>query len=215
MREDIQLLEAWRAGDKRAGNQLVERYFDQIYLFFRNKIDATEVDDLTQRTFLRCVEARDAFRGDAPFRIYLLAIARNELYQHLRRRQRRPDALDFAEISIEAIGTTPSGFAVRRREHALLLQALRRIPVSYQIALELYFWEDCSGPEIAIVLGVPEGTARSWIRRGRLALAKEIEAVRDGGPPLDASDENLAAWAGELREAARAGLVDDLPAAPT
>lgn len=207
MREDLDLLVAWRGGDELAGNELVGRYFTQIYGFFRNKVDAADVDDLTQRTFLKCTESVEAFRGEASFRTYLFVIARNELLQLFRRRSPTREAIDFSAISVAALGTTPSQFAVRRREHQLLLEALRQLPLNHQIALELYFWEDLSGPELARVLGVPEGTARTWLRRARLALADRIEALRgqavEGLEPTGEGPrepDTIAAWAAELRE---------------
>jgi DNA-directed RNA polymerase specialized sigma24 family protein len=54
---DIELLEAWRGGDRRAGEQLFERHYAAVARFFRNKLEFG-VDDLIQRTFLACVEGR-------------------------------------------------------------------------------------------------------------------------------------------------------------
>lgn len=45
---DVELLEAWRGGDRRAGEQLFERHFDAVSRFFRNKLEFG-VDDLIQR----------------------------------------------------------------------------------------------------------------------------------------------------------------------
>lgn len=192
--DDLELLEAWRGGSESAGNRLVQRHFRQVYLFFCNKINASEVDDLTQRTFLRCVEAKNAFRGDSSFKVYLLAIARNELLQHLRSQSRKPRVLDFQEVSVAALGTTPSAFVVREREQRVVLEALRQIPVNYQTAMELYLWEDLTGSEIADVLGVPEGTARTWIRRGKAAIRDQLQRMKAGDVDVESSDESLRAW---------------------
>ena len=83
-KSDIDLLDAWRAGDPRAGNELFNRHFDSVCRFFANKA-GNEVDDLIQRTFLACVEGRDRFRGDASFRGYLFGVARNVLHARLQR----------------------------------------------------------------------------------------------------------------------------------
>ena len=80
-RADIELLEAWRAGDTRAGQALLSRHIRRLYLFFSNKI-GDDVSDLVQRTMLGVVEGRDRLRDDAAFRPYLLRIARNQLYLH-------------------------------------------------------------------------------------------------------------------------------------
>ena len=56
--EDVleELLEAWRGGDRRAGEQLFERHYAAVSRFFRKKLEFG-VDDLIQRSFLACVEA--------------------------------------------------------------------------------------------------------------------------------------------------------------
>src|SRR5262245_60999657 len=81
--EDLALLNRWRDGDRAAGEALFARHFDGLYRFFEHKTGG-DADDLTQRTFLACVRSRDQFRGASSFRTYLFAIARHELYAHLR-----------------------------------------------------------------------------------------------------------------------------------
>jgi len=197
--DDLALLAAWREGDRGAGNQLVERHLRTLYSFFRTKVDG-EVDELIQRTFLACVESRDKFRGEASFRTYLFAVARNEVHGYYRRRDRRSDESDLALQSVADLGTSPSGIALRHAEHRLLLEALRSIPLDYQIALELFYWENMTGGELAVVLGVPEGTARTRINRGRAALNDALVRLADSSERLESTTGNLDKWAQSLRE---------------
>lgn len=175
--DDAALLTAWRGGDRAAGEALVGRHLPSLYDFFRNKVD-DGVDDLIQQTFLAVSAAIDQFRGDGSFRAYLFAIARHELYAHWRRRQRRDAELDVTEVSVAALSTAGPGRVVaRHHEHQLLLQALRTLPLDLQVALELVYWEELSGPELAVALGIPEGTVRSRLRRGRELLAHALEKL--------------------------------------
>jgi RNA polymerase sigma factor (sigma-70 family) len=121
---DGELLDLWRGGDAGAGERLFARHFDALYRFFLNKADEA-VDDLIQGTFLAVVAARDEFRGDASFRSYLFSIARHELYAHWKKRARRGDEQDIGELSIEDLGTRPSGVVARHPEQQLILRALR------------------------------------------------------------------------------------------
>jgi RNA polymerase sigma factor (sigma-70 family) len=105
---DVALLDAWRDGDKSAGNTLFERHFEALYRFFRNKID-DGIEDLVQETFLACIATKDSFRGDSSFRTYLFVIARNTLYAHWKKRARRANDVDIGELSVEAMSTSPSG----------------------------------------------------------------------------------------------------------
>jgi RNA polymerase sigma-70 factor (ECF subfamily) len=198
MAADAELLAAWRAGDAAAGEDLFTRHFDALYRFFRNKAD-DGIDDLIQATFLAAVASRDAFRGDASFRSYLFAIARNELYAHWRRRARRDAEADIGELSVEDLGTRPSGVLARHREQQLLLRALRAIPLDLQLVVELHYWEELTGPELAVALEVPEGTARSRLRRAREALEAAMRRLADDPATLASSIGDLDRWASSLR----------------
>ena len=200
--DDIALLDAWRAGDKQAGNALLARHFQALLRFFENKVGA-DADELIQRTLLACAESHRQFRGDASFRTYLFTVARHELYAHYERRARAANNEDIGSRSIADLATSPSGIVARRREHDLLLRALRAIALDFQVALELHFWEGMSGPEMAEVLGLAEGTVRSRIRRAKEALEekmKELAAVGDEAA-LEASLSDLDGWARTVRKA--------------
>ncbi|MEM9460781.1 MAG: sigma-70 family RNA polymerase sigma factor [Myxococcota bacterium] len=188
MSNDLQLLVAWREGDKEAGSALFQRHFKAIRRFFRNKVDAAEVEDLIQRTFLACVESRDRFRGDSSFRTYLYVVARNELFGHIRKRARDgvKAGLDLTVRSLHDLGLSPSKAMAKQQEHALVLEALRRISVQQQVLLELYYWERVPGPELAQILDVAPTTVRTRLHRAREALRKQMEQLTaEGGLPAD------------------------------
>ena len=112
----VGLLDAWRAGDQRAGSRLFERHYKRVARFFRYKAAEREMADLIQKTFLGCVESLARFRGDASFKSFLLAIARNVLLMHYRTRRRRGPALDPGVTSLLDIGPTPHTLLARRDE---------------------------------------------------------------------------------------------------
>lgn len=198
MATDYELLEGWRGGDQRAGETLFERHFRALYRFFRNKgVDA--IDDLVQQTFLGCVEGRDRLRGDASFRTYMFAVARNQLFRFWKQRGAARDDADFQTQSLCDLSPSASRVIARRAEQRALLEALRRIPLDYQIALELYYFEDMRGPEIAAVLDIPEPTVRSRLRRGGEQLRRQLEAIADSPEVLQSTLMNLDEWARGIR----------------
>ncbi|HFE45899.1 MAG TPA: sigma-70 family RNA polymerase sigma factor [Nannocystis exedens] len=200
-RTDIDLLEVWRGGDRSAGSLLFERYYDTIARFFANKVGEGDRQELIQRTFLGCVEARDRFRGDAKFSTYLLGIARRQLYKHYDRMRRHGDRFDYQQISVAALDPSPSQVIANHDEQRLLLQALRTIPLDYQIILELIYWESMTAAEAAAVLDLPLGTAKTRIRRGRQLVEHELLALEGGGPIAKNTCTNLEMWARRLRGA--------------
>jgi len=200
-RDDFQLLEAWRAGEKDAANALFDRYFEPLYCFFRNKVEDGAAEDLVQQTFLACLQAIAGFRGEATFRTYLFRAARSKLYDFIGAKYRKGDAIDPDVMSSADLGVMPSFAGTTREQHRLLLQALRLIPLELQIALELYYFEGMHAPELAEVLGLPEGTVRTRLRRGLQLLRERLDELTSGQRPIESTMTELEGWAAQIREA--------------
>jgi len=196
---DAALLGAWRAKDERSGAALYRRHAASVTRFFRNKVAEAEVADLTQATFLACLEHGDRYLEGASFRAFLLGFARNLLLHHYRSRYRKHDKIDFGVSSVIDLGVSPSSFAARQQEEQRLLAALRSLAVEQQILLELYYWENMQGQELAELYGVAEGTIRSRLRRARQLLAAAYEAI-DPEPATTDTAAGLDDWAAVIRE---------------
>jgi len=198
---DAGLVEAWRGGDREAGRRLFERHYAAVARFFRNKVGEAG-PDLIQRTFLACVEGRERFRHEASFRSYLFSIAYKVLCKHYREQRRAQardqDAVDFTAESAFQLTSPVSGIAARQ-EQRLLLEGLRRLPVDYQVVLELHYWEGLSAAELSEVLAIPLGTAKTRLRRGRELLEERLHDLSASAVLLQSTLANLDAWAMQLR----------------
>lgn len=192
---DLQLLKAWREGERTAGDELFGRHFTGVFRFFRTKVQTTVAEDLTQATFLGCMQGRNQFRHDASFRTYLFCIARNQLLQHFRSRSRQDKVIDFRSVSVASLGAGPSSLVAAEEEKQLLLAALRLIPVDFQIAIELYYWEGLSTGALAEVLGIPPGTARSRLTRAREHLARRMREIAESPVLAATTIDELERWA--------------------
>lgn len=190
---DAELLLAWRAGDREAGNALVARHARTVLRFFRRKVDVG-AEDLTQRTFLAAVEARDRVDDPHGFRAYILGIAHHELLRHIKRKA-RPDL-----PGVEAVtAVTPSGVVRLQEEQRLLLGALRKLPLDLQITLELHYWEEMTTAEIATVLGVAAGTIKWRLSRARELLAAAIAELGGDEHVRRSTVDNLDGWVASMR----------------
>jgi len=197
--DDLELLNAWRDGDRSAGNKLLARHFDSLHRFFASKV-ADEVEDLIQNTLLATVKYIDTVAQASSFKAYLFTIAANQLYAHLRKRLRDGEHIDFTMASAVELGLTPSEVVAKLEREQQLSLALRRLPLELQIVLELGYWEELSAREIAVVLDVPVGTAKSKIRRAKQLLAIELDAIdlsRDAAS--DRSVDELDLWVRQVR----------------
>lgn len=193
---DPELIDAHHQGDPSAGAALVDRYYGSILRFFRNKLP-TETHDLTQQTFAECFASLHRLKDTSRFRSFLFAIACHQLRKRYRARAADGARLDFGTVSAVDLDPSPSAVIARRQEHIQLLTALRSIPIDAQLVLELHYWEDMRLEEIAEVLGLPVGTAKSRLTRARRALGQAMEGARGAG---EAALTRVDGWARELRE---------------
>ncbi len=191
-RTDGELLDAWRAGDDSAAAQLIERHFEDLYRFFATKV-GDEAEDLIQSTLMGCLENWGAQSQVRSVRGYMFGVARNQLIDHFRRntKQRAVDPLSSSLVDLQ---TAPSQRIARNEEERWVLEALRRIPLDSQLLLELYYWQSLSGPELAAVFDIPEGTLRGRLRRAKTVLREEVEALARSGVALEDTLTRLADW---------------------
>ena len=198
MDTDLELLERWCTGNKAAGAMLFGRHFADLYRFFERKVSG-EPDELVQETFLACVRRRDEFRRQSSFRTFLFAVARFELYAYWRRRARDGQAIDFSEVSLADLVTTPGTRIARKQERERLLGALRMLPLDDQLLLELHYWEGFDSARLAEIFEISPATARTRLFRARHALRERMQAMEQEPSTALASVKDLDEWVRRLR----------------
>ncbi len=191
MNDDIAVLQRWRNGDRSAGETLCERYFNEIYRFFDQKIPG-EADDLTQQTFLACVKARDQFRGASTFRTYLYSIARHELYMRLRKLSKF-EHVDLEVSSLDELVSSPSKQLGKQQELEAVRAALRRLPIEQQLLLEFHYWHDLDMAALSELFDASPGTIRVRLLRARRALRDRLGANAVTGDADDRLSASLQA----------------------
>lgn len=210
MLDDKQLLTQWRNGDNAAGKALFAKYGGSITTYFQRKLyDTSEVAALVNATFYTCIESRTPFHGPASaVRCYLYGIAHNKLRAYLRERKgvaRLIDAsVDAEELDEASLGELdprdPSDFVEQREDRKLILKALRRIPLGYQLIIELSFWEGLSNPEIAEALGLKLGTVASRLRLGREQLDRAVRALASSPELLATTTMTVSTWIEHVKQ---------------
>ncbi len=170
---DSVLLDAARAGSDDAFGVLVERYRAAVLrLAYRLTHDSDEAKDIAQDAFLRAYRRLDDFRPERPFARWLFVIARNASLDALRRRRRAANA------SPEPLGSAqpgPEELALRNDEAARVHAALEALPAHYRQVLELYYVSELRYREIALALGIPIGTVKTYISRAKRRLRSELD----------------------------------------
>jgi RNA polymerase sigma-70 factor (ECF subfamily) len=177
--DDGRLIEQARAGDLAAFNTLVTRHERPVYSVALRYLRSHELaEDVTQDTFLRAFRALDTFRNDDGYglRAWLLTIAANRSRDVLRAQTRRPttslDATSDDEPAWEpeAGGESPQDFAQRGELGDVLERALGRLPPEQRLVVILSDVQGLAYDQIATISGVPVGTVKSRLSRGRARL---------------------------------------------
>jgi RNA polymerase sigma-70 factor, ECF subfamily len=157
-------------GDRRALETLLERHADRIHAVCRRVLGEREdALDATQEAMIAVARGIAHFDGRSAFTTWLYRVATNAALDEGRRKARRPEPL---ETPTEAPAHVSSEDAVDARLD--IDAALRDLPEDFRVAVVLRDLCDLDYAEIAEVLGVPPGTVRSRIARGRAALADAL-----------------------------------------
>lgn len=129
---------------------------------------AADADDAVQETLIRAWKALPRFRGDASFSTWLYRICLNAISDQ-RARRARGGGTPLDDVAEPA---DPRDAIVERELSGDLQRALAALDETYRTAVILYDVLGRSYAEIGDVLGVPEGTVKSRIFRGRTELAR-------------------------------------------
>ncbi|HEY6627893.1 MAG TPA: sigma-70 family RNA polymerase sigma factor [Acidimicrobiia bacterium] len=159
------------SGDREAFDSIMRAQEDRVFsVCLRILGDRENALDATQDTFLTVFRKAAQFKGDSALGTWIYRIAVNTCYDQIRRTGRRPtetlpDHLEPPDASAEdAINS-----ASLRPEIEL---ALASLPPDFRAAVVLSDLEGMSLPDIATVLGIPVGTVKSRVFRGRRLLAE-------------------------------------------
>jgi len=178
------MVERCLQGDDAAWEVVVNAYAKRIYnLTYRYTCRRDEAEDLTQEIFIRVYQNLKSFRSDSgTFQSWVMKIGRNLIIDHYRRTRRFQQSAGSEEMEAMNLkdDRAPSPQrGIEQTEAALFLhEGLQALSPELKEAIILRDMEGMSYQEITEILGIPEGTAKSRINRGRLELAKLLTKRR-------------------------------------
>jgi RNA polymerase sigma-70 factor (ECF subfamily) len=174
--DDSELVRRFLDGDAASFETLVRRHERRVYnVAYRILSREDDARDATQEAFMTALRKLSSFRGDAAFTTWIHRVTVNACYDILRRRQREPVSDPRVETDEKA---GPFDHAEDTAQAIDVQRALARVPEDFRVALILHDVQDLPYEDVAAVLGVPVGTVKSRIHRGRVALAQALA----GGP---------------------------------
>lgn len=170
-RDIVELLQ--KAGRHRAFEELLRRYEGKVYRLCCALLrDRAQAEDAAQESLVRVWKSLDRYDGRAALSSWIYAITRNRCLTALEKR-RSLDSLDElgeeAELGLAATGQTGDGRAEQ------LLGLVELLPERLRRVLVLYYYEERSVSEVALMLGRPEGTVKTMLFRARAALTEMLQ----------------------------------------
>jgi RNA polymerase sigma-70 factor (ECF subfamily) len=181
---DRQLVERAQRGDKKAFELLVVKYQRKLARLLSRFIrDASEVEDVTQETFIKAYRALPSFRGDSAFYTWLYRIGINTAKNYLVAMGRRAPTMtgvDNEEAEDIEQGeqlkdlNTPENQMISRQVAETVNSTLQELPEELRTAITLREIDGLSYEEIAQIMNCPIGTVRSRIFRAREAIAERL-----------------------------------------
>ena len=184
---DEELMNYYQAGTVEAFNLLVDRYSDPLSKYLYGFVgDWERVADLLQETFMRVHRNRHSYQPIAKFSTWLYTIAGNLARSEYRRRKRRPtQALqstnrygeDYEMPLPDDRTLAPDREAERAFHQEFIQNALERIPEEFRELVVLRDVQQLTYDEISDITGLPLGTVKSRIHRGRNRLQELLKDV--------------------------------------
>ena len=172
-RDDAQLVEDARQGDRDAFGRLYDRYARMVHGILLARVPLRDVDDLVHDVFLLALPRLHSLRDVARFGGWLAAIARNRANDYHRRGIVEVE-VELSDDTLEPPSGTPATQTSVDAEATAALAAIRTLPETYREILLLRLVEGMTGPEIAARTGLTPGSVRVTLHRGMQQLRAKL-----------------------------------------
>jgi RNA polymerase sigma-70 factor (ECF subfamily) len=192
---DQELLEAARAGDRAALDQLLTRHQSRVYRFgLKMCRDSEDAKDVLQDTLLAVARNVKDFRGASSVSTWLYTIARSFCIKKRRRSKFAPEQEEPLDLGPEGEasriadpGRGPDESLAGRQIESALERAIGELEPMYREVLLLRDVEGLTAPEVAEVMGLTVEAVKSRLHRARLAVREKVApllGVPEAAAPL-------------------------------
>lgn len=156
--------------------ELYRTYFDIVYRYIRSiSQDGSLAEEVTQETFFKALKKADQFRGDCDVRVWLCQIAKNTLYDHLKKQKKQLLGDEKLEKAESAGGELLEEKLAQRSQDMEIHKVLHRLSEPYKEVFSLRTFGELNFREIGMLFGKSENWARVTYYRARVKIREELE----------------------------------------
>ena len=156
--------------------ELYRTYFDIVYRYIRSiSQDGSLAEEVTQETFFKALEKIDQCRGDCDVRVWLCQIAKNTLYDHLKKQKKQLLGDEKLEKAESAGGELLEEKLAQRSQAMEIHKVLHRLSEPYKEVFSLRTFGELTFREIGMLFGKSENWARVIYYRARVKIREELE----------------------------------------
>lgn len=156
--------------------ELYRTYFDIVYRYIRSvSRDGSLAEEVTQETFFKALKKADQFRGDCDVRVWLCQIAKNTLYDHLKKQKKQLFGDEKLEKAESAGGELLEEKLAQRSQAMEIHKVLHRLSEPYKEVFSLRTFGELTFREIGMLFGKSENWARVTYYRARVKIREELE----------------------------------------
>lgn len=180
--QDALLVKQAQKGDRRAFNELVEKYHKAIVNFiYRNINDASRAEELAQKVFIRCYLNIRHYKQQYKFTTWLYTIAVNLYKNELRDKDRRPRNVELTDLirTPDTETDSPVESLARKELKNKVSRAVQSLPEKQRQAIIMSAYQGLLYDEIAEILKTNENTIKSWVFRGKQTLFDMLKSYAE------------------------------------
>jgi RNA polymerase sigma-70 factor, ECF subfamily len=177
---DLDLVRRCRAGDSGAQREFVRRFTSLVWsLCLRAGLREGEAEDVCQEVFWKAFDALPRYRGESRLSTWIYTVAQRRIVDYRRSPARRqvpsgaPGDPTFPE-PVDPPHPSPEGEALLSERRERVRDALSGLGEPARSVLVAYYLGETPVTEIARSLGMPEGTVKTHLHRGRKALRERL-----------------------------------------
>ena len=183
---DEQLIRRFQDGDLKAFDVIVGRYKEPLISFVIQYVrERSDAEDIVQDTFVKVFNNKQLYRQVARFSTWIHTVARNYARSEIRKKTRyRPHAMSSLidgdkELNDVVSDSRPDDLSESPVRLAVIRKAIQELPETYRELIRLREMDRLPYDQIAERTGLPLGTVKSRVNRGRAILQKKISAMMD------------------------------------